>query len=605
MITCILTDKISKNISKKYNNSFFTSNRRLCDREISLIRQFSFKKLYLPSLSAPEIQEFYREFDKFWDELIVDFGHDHVFWRNAVSSKMQEWDKSIGYLTLVLWTLKNISKKSDFRLVIVCESFEEIQVFSQWCLQEGFIIVKAISPARLWFKRVAQECWNFVRFFYIVYVCCKKKNAAPRIGGGKMREDLGETLIVSEFYSYSIRGGDYRDPCFGQLHQIFLEQNHKFIILADLIDAPLRSTRDDLRLCQSVNLFYIYSLLGWFTIIRVLFRLLIHRLHITRPCSFYGCDLSALVRWHLRRFNYAFNVNAELFFEAVKELGRRYRFRRMLLIFEDNVLERACIQAFRILNKQAIIEGYSHGVIYPLNLKLHLTDQERDKKPQCDRYLTCGNHASQLLSRIGNRPPEKIVSACALRSIPVFEPEELEHDSKNTVLVALDGACNADQQFDWLVENKDVFQDHHVVLRAHPNVPWDYIRKRSIYIIPKEFEISQKNLKEDFARSFCVIYRIASIGLQAILNGIPSIHMQIDLPLEGDPICGLNRLKWVVRNPAELREALMQIKNISVEEMNKARTQARRFAEEYFGPATRDRIGHFLGIERAGIVGHQ
>ena len=593
MITYILTDRINKKIARDYSGCFFISHRRLSRREVQLIHEFNFRRMYLSKFDDLEKEGFYREFDRFWNELIRDFGPQHVFWRNAVSSKMQEGSQSISYFVLLLWTLKNIEKKNSFSLVVICENVEEVGVFSLWASQNGLKLVRTISWWQLFSKRISQEFWNLGKFFYFTYLCFKKKRIAPKISLENFSPMDKRTLVVSEFYSHSISNGKYQHPCWGPLYQFFSEQNQKFSILGDTIDVPSPAIRNDLEAAyRSFNLFYLYSLVGWWTIIKVSLRVFFRRISIG-PCFFDGCDLAPLVRWHLRRFNYPFNINAEIFFEGVKRINQG-QFQRMLITFEDNLFERACIQAFCALNKQGVVEGYSHGMICPFNMKLYLTDQEKDRRPQCDRYLTCGDYASKLLSVVACRPSQNIISACTFRSIPIFKYEDLQAHAKDVILVAFDGFYNAAQQFDWLVENKEAFGNYRVVLRAHPNVPWEYIFRHSLYALPEGFEISKEDLKKEFSRTFCVVYRSASIGLQAVLNGIPAIHMCVDLPLEGDPMYELNQLKWVVHNSEELKKALIQIKELSVQENEEARLKATKFAEEYFSPMTEHSIKPFF-----------
>ena len=53
----------------------------------------------------------------------------HRFWHDAISSKMQEWDKSSGYFLLVLYTIIKKEIKNEGTLIIICSSIEEQEFF--------------------------------------------------------------------------------------------------------------------------------------------------------------------------------------------------------------------------------------------------------------------------------------------------------------------------------------------------------------------------------------------------------------------------------------------------------------------------------------------
>ena len=101
----IITNKLNKNLINNVNSLEFISFKKLTKKEIDLAKLASVSRYEIPKLNRKEKLEFYNEFDKCWDMITKNHETKHPFWRDAISSKMQEWDKSSGYFLLVLYTI--------------------------------------------------------------------------------------------------------------------------------------------------------------------------------------------------------------------------------------------------------------------------------------------------------------------------------------------------------------------------------------------------------------------------------------------------------------------------------------------------------------------
>ena len=122
------------------------------------------------------------------------------------------------------------------------------------------------------------------------------------------------------------------------------------------------------------------------------------------------------------------------------------------------------------------------------------------------------------------------------------------------VLIATEGNETSVFLLDWIFRRANLFKDIRVVIRGHPNMSAEYLISKCIFKIPIWFEISKSTLNEDLIDSSCVIYMQTSIGIQALLNGIPIIHLNINSPLSCDPLFKYHgELKWVVKNSEDLK----------------------------------------------------
>ena len=590
MLRILLTDRVAAKIPADFHFARLFTARKLSQAESLYLRRSGIKRFYLPTLSSEDVILFFAAFDRFWDTLIRDFGRDHVFWRNAVSSKMQEWESSAGYLAVVLFAL---TKAPDPRtsLWIITDSLEEEDLIKAWGKKQGWTIVEPFRQPR-WLRRGIQEAKNFIRYLYLVYTVFRRKIFSAESKNSHSMPEKNSVLLASMFYPSSFKEGQYKDPFFGNLHEFLSNKGKHVAYLSDSIPLPDASIHMSVKECQNVILKMPLILLNWVEWAGVLIRLFCRRIKFP-PAPFMDCDFSGFLDWQARSFKFHFNWHAEVYYEAVKKICRRHVFEELIFNFEGNVFERGCLQA--VEGSSTWTCGYSQGVIYPENLKLRLSSWEGRLRPEPQRIVCTGPQAREFFSRVGNRENRWLAPGCTLREIPPFSAN-CRWDPK-IILVALDGVYNTVTVLDWLLEQQDFLKDYHVRLRGHPNVPLAEIQKQCLGEFPSNFVMSDRTLQEDILESGCVFYRHTSIGLQALVNGKPVVHLSIDCPLPGDPLEDITLGKWGVHSPQELKEVLNRIGRLTPDERASLK-DVRRWLEGYFTPPREETMGDFLPEKR-------
>ena len=591
MIELIITDRLHKGLIIQDKSLRLIATRKLYAKEITLAKKNGIGRYYIPTLNEDESADFFKEFDRFWDQVVKSFGHDHLFWRNVVSSKMQEWERSATYLTLLLFTLLRKATKESQCVVIVCSSLEEEDVCCKWARKMGWKVQKKpyLSFPR-WVRRIFQEIGNLKSFLRMFSICLYRKCFSPEY---KPNTDITEPriLIVSLSYTSCFNFGRYQDHFFGSLHKIIKENGNSTTYLCGPLDS-FRESSKKVRECSEVSILIPYSIITWSELI-----LLVLKVFLTRVClpqtNFCGCDFSKLLMWNARRFEYFFNFDSAVYYKAVKRLCKNEQFDRLIQLYEGNVFERGCIQAFRKYGSGVIL-GYSHAVIYPLNLKMRMTENEKVMKPEPDFIVCTGNENKRLMVHVGNRNPSNIHSGCSLRDIPVLNGAAMTHPVESNILFALDGVTGCTTVLDWLMEYSEALKDYKVKLRGHPNVPIKTLLKQCLHDMPNNFYLSDGDLKEDIINSFCVIYRQTSVGIQALMNGVPAIHLEIDAPLACDPIMALKNGRWVARTPEELSNALHEICSLNSKRKTEILSIARNCLKDYFTFPDEKNVMNFL-----------
>lgn len=177
----ILTDRLHKGLITGSGEHYFLSMRKLSPKEVLFARQTGIRRYYLPSLNEEESEEFFKEFDRFWDQVVKPFNVESPFWRNVVSSKMQGWEQSSAYFALMLFTLSKRVEKVPSCIIIVCSSIVEEDVCEEWGKSKGWNIYrKPYRPLPRWIRLFFQDTRNMLNFLYMSAICFYKKWYSPR-----------------------------------------------------------------------------------------------------------------------------------------------------------------------------------------------------------------------------------------------------------------------------------------------------------------------------------------------------------------------------------------------------------------------------------------
>ena len=588
----LITTSLNKKVCKGLNSFRMFSFKRLSKREVSLAKKLRIQRFYLPALYTEDSDKFLREFDMFWDKVVYRYGPEHPFWRNVVSSKMQPWENSIGYACLVLFALTRISDKEDAKLIVVCDSVEMKRVFVEWARINGWELIGQDvyngDRGRTIYQRIINFGWFITRALSSLY----KKWFSPNFIPENNSNDV-PILISSFFYPHSFKNGSYNDPFFGTLHYFIRDNGLKSVYLCEPLNEFNKTIARNILQSKDVAVYITYSIIGWLEMISLLIKLYLRKIKI-QQIKFMGCEMSGLIQWQSRNFSNSFNLTAELRFAATRKLCKTYRFNRLIYGFEENVHERACLQAFRESNSGKVI-AYSHGVLYPLNLKIRLTDKESLLKPEPDVHICTGPYAKELLKKIGVRySSSKLKDGCIIKDIPVIEKEKKRLRDDRKILVALDGMDSTVILLEWILEHTRALNNFNFYIRFHPNVPVRRILSQCINDFPDNVKISNMDIMQDIESSFCVFYRHSSVGMQAILNGVPAVYLAVDSPLSGDPLEALSTYKWTVSSLSELISVIEEIKFLSQNQRDNLLGSAERFVREYFAAPVESSLISFI-----------
>ncbi|MBT6226174.1 MAG: hypothetical protein HOI47_05890, partial [Candidatus Scalindua sp.] len=110
-----------------------------------------------------------------------------------------------------------------------------------------------------------------------------------------------------------------------------------------------------------------------------------------------------------------------------------------------------------------------------------------------------------------------------------------------------------------------------------------------------KFSVSnQKSLKDDLEDVDILIYWGSTVSLEALMMGIPVIHVSLDDIVNVDPLFDCRYLKWAVGNTEELQNAVNTIYSISEKDYLDQYNEAKSYVERYFKKVTDNRLSEFI-----------
>jgi hypothetical protein len=115
-----------------------------------------------------------------------------------------------------------------------------------------------------------------------------------------------------------------------------------------------------------------------------------------------------------------------------------------------------------------------------------------------------------------------------------------------------------------------------------------------------DYEVSAGSLQEDLAWAHVVGYVSSAVSLEAMGQGVPAVYLDVGKCVDPDPLIGAEELRWAAWEPGDLRRALQRIEALSDEAFEAWRRRAAEYVEQYFLPATPQRLQAFVDALSAG-----
>ena len=135
-----------------------------------------------------------------------------------------------------------------------------------------------------------------------------------------------------------------------------------------------------------------------------------------------------------------------------------------------------------------------------------------------------------------------------------------------------------------------------IILRSHPFMPIDLIMKERHLSLDTNFSISENSrFEDDLKDASLFIYIDTTSSIEALMLGIPVVHIDFKEPTSPDPLFKLNSLKFTVSAEKDkLCDSIENIYGMDNEEYFKKYEEAVSYLKDYFHPVEEKYLKEFI-----------
>ncbi|MCR4290324.1 MAG: hypothetical protein NUV86_08720, partial [Candidatus Scalindua sp.] len=495
--------------------------------------------------------------------------------------------------------VKNPSK--DILLISPPQSI--IHALRQYCVDNSIELKSLDSIITDYLLSIKKEVVHFqeiVKFILknwikIIMVRGLLKN---RLQGDYKKEKL--YVLRTWVYESSIgRDNKYSDSFFGRLPEFLIGKGERVVILAGIVNNYGRVLKKLSKCEENYPIIPQEYFLRMSDVVKVALEVYFNRINLREKIELYDLDVTTIIQDELDT-----NYRETLYIRT--ELLQRYIIKNMLAqcsihtfttTYENNPWEKICILSLSEYSSSTKIMGYQHAVISRASANMYVSKDEMPFIPMPDKVLTTGDITKSMLEKYGSYPKNSIKSSCALRHEYIYKLKRKDFTRSCKILVALEGVYECYKLVNFVFNALSGTNDFQVIIRTHPARPFNKIKNDLCFDIDSHtnFSVStQKTLKEDLSEVDILIYWGSTVAMEALMMGIPVIHVSLDDIVAVDPLFDCRHLKWTVKNREELQEVISQIYNLPEQNYLDQYDEAKSYIEKYLKKVTDNRLYEFI-----------
>ncbi|MFQ5686445.1 MAG: hypothetical protein ACE5GV_07270 [Candidatus Scalindua sp.] len=588
-----------KKAGKKYDYVYYG----LRDSKIvELLREGSFEEVKV----ADYTEEFKEEFFQAYIDLVGRIGerlNSIYWWASFTASKNRFMSKLLPNLLDYYTICNKIRGNPSKDILLISPPRSIIHAIRQFCIENSIELKSLDYPITDYFLKIKdgivhiREIINFIlkNWVKIIMVRILFRKCLPEVCNK-------ESLYVLRTWVYkSSIGSDnkFSDSFFGRLPEFLSSKGERVIILAGIVNNYKNIIKRLSKCKENYMIIPQEYFLKFSDIVKIVFKMNSNRIKIKDRIKLYEFDVSSIIQEEIDK-NYRETVYIRT------ELRQRYIIKNMLkqcsihtftTTYENNPWEKVCILSLREYSPSTNIIGYQHAVISRASANMYISKDEIPFIPMPDKVVTTGDSTKSMLEKYSSYPKDRIKSSCALRHEYIYKLKRKDFTKNRKILVALEGVYECYKLVNFVFNALSNIKDFQVIIRTHPACPFDNISKDLCFDIGlnKNFSASnQRSLKEDLSGVDILIYWGSTVSLEALMMGIPVIHVNLDDITNVDPLYDCSHLKWTVENEEELLDVVADIYDLTEDNYMSQHNKARSYIERYFKKVTDDRLSEFI-----------
>ena len=339
--------------------------------------------------------------------------------------------------------------------------------------------------------------------------------------------------------------------------------------------------------------------------------LLYSLLHIFRvwfiklpPQEVLGIDFSPLIREELLMGKgYENALEGLLNYRFAKRLKTR-SFDLSLVIdwWEGQPLDKGWNLGFHTFFPKTPRKGYLGYAPRTMELQLRPTESEVKYGAAPETISTIGEQFSKEMESANL--PFKAETAPAFRFGHVWESGADQDQASGTFKILMALSIMVDESINILqkvIESSLDFKRDGIefLIKPHPVTTVDKIKSRFLGKWPHHFQVVEGPTPNYIRMSDLLITGMSSVGLEAVVLGIPVIVVETMRGLAYDPIPdSVPKELWrSCRSPEEICEAINVFRNRSPEKVREHQELSTKIKKDYFEPVTKEGVYRFLELK--------
>lgn len=548
-------------------------------------------------------KDFQKEFVNFVSELNIKNCSFLWFALNFVNKN--PLTTQLCYRVYHVLSILDLVKNSEFDYFLIVTDDTDIYhqiriIFKNDCFVEVKYAISQKLDIKKFFKYITPIAVFFAFFRAILFKLYSRIFCKPKVEKNK---DTSIIFSLLNEHSFS-KDGSYRDAFFGDFIYYLRDKNIRFLNVVCVISSAYKQIiRKAVKNAGEINLVTIdyflkfsdlfrclrYSLVKYFSLIRLKEATYINHVEIT-----------CLVKNAIRRdyiSSYFFD-NLRVYY-AIKNLCYFVPIESLFYPFENRAFEKMIILAVRRFSTKTRILGYQHASISQRHTNFLLGNNEHKVIPLPDIILTTGEITKDIMRDIGCFPAELLEVGCALRQQVFLKQRKRRKDKIIHIFVAL--SSNLEEYIKVLNFLGKAFKDnpsYQIWIRPHPVFSLEEAIKINGSPRFKFYNANQETLDECYRWADILLYVHSTLSIEAIMQGIPIINIDIAEILDPDPLFNFHDLRWRVKNPEDLIPRIQYINIINETDFILRQKQAQDYARRYLVEPDENRLNNFYSTRK-------
>lgn len=519
------------------------------------------------------------------------------WWASSLSEKNSFHSKLFTRMYQLEY-VGNILGKISAKDVVIVGSDETLLSQIRTNYKDTFVIHGEIKYSGA-IQRLIREFKGAVKLVVNVFkelrdLNCSKSLLKSKIG--IIPKDKKYTVIRTWVDQRNYLTENYNDSYFGKLIDFVSCQGKEVIIFAGILkdfSGNLKKFKDE----TGFRIIPYNSFLKKRDVFKSFFRTCFNRPKMHCNIKYNGSEITELAKWELWQ-----DIESQSFFYAIlqyyccRRLSENIQIENFIYTYENYAWEKMSILGLRAIDNNITITGFQHAFIAKNSFQYFPGRGEEHIMPMPDKIVTLGNRTKEIMMNKGSYEERIFSTGCALRQDYLFGLKGMKMDGTKDIFVPMSILLeDAVKVIKFLFSAGMEKYEGKIYLRFHPRLSVEKVSERLGFDLPKNFIISENPpISEEIRRAGVILYTWTTVCLEALKMGRPVIYLDVNYPLDVDPLFECDNLKDKCSDPELLIDKIERLAGLDEKTYKNEYDKALEYLDEYFIPVTENNMAVFI-----------